>query len=101
MEKTDTSNNYTYEAEVIDSSVIDEGILKSHLLGIYGANKLNSTRALNDGGALIVNPGDKTHNEIIKNIDKGILLSRFSGGYPSANGDFSGVAKNSYYIENG
>ena len=82
-------------------TIIDEGVLKSHLLGIYGANKLNSTRALNDGGALIVNPGDKTHNEIIKNIDKGILLSRFSGGYPSANGDFSGVAKNSYYIENG
>jgi len=32
---------------------------------------------------------------------KGILLCRFSGGRPSDNGDFSGVAKNSYYIENG
>ena len=32
---------------------------------------------------------------------QGVLLSRFSGGYPASNGDFSGVAKNSYYIENG
>ena len=38
---------------------------------------------------------------MIKNIDKGILLCRSSGGYPSDAGDFSGVAKNSYYIENG
>ena len=30
-----------------------------------------------------------------------ILLCRFSGGYPSDAGDFSGVAKNSYYIEKG
>ena len=66
-----------------------------------GTNKLNQKRSVNDGGALIVDPGDKTHKEIIKNIEKGILLSRFSGGYPSSNGDFSGVAKNSYYIENG
>ena len=28
-------------------------------------------------------------------------MCRFSGGMPSDNGDFSGVAKNSYYIENG
>ena len=38
---------------------------------------------------------------MIKNIDQGILLARFSGGNPASNGDFSGVAKNSYYIENG
>ena len=38
---------------------------------------------------------------MIKDIDKGIILCRFSGGSPSDNGDFSGVAKNSFYIENG
>ena len=38
---------------------------------------------------------------MISSIDRGILLSRFSGGSPSDNGDFSGVAKNSYYIEKG
>lgn len=38
---------------------------------------------------------------MIKNTKKGILLSRFSGGHPNDNGDFSGIAKNSYYIEDG
>lgn len=28
-------------------------------------------------------------------------MGRYSGGSPSPNGDFSGVAKNSYYIEDG
>ena len=38
---------------------------------------------------------------MIASIDKGLLITRFSGGMPSECGDFSGVAKNSYYIENG
>ena len=75
--------------------------MKTHLLGIYGAKKLSKNRALNDGGAYIVDPGDKLHADIIKDVEKGVLLSRFSGGTPANNGDFSGVAKNSYYIENG
>ena len=65
------------------------------------SNKLGKNRAVNDGGAYIVSPGVRSHDEIIKNIDEGILLCRFSGGNPSSNGDFSGVAKNSYYIKNG
>ena len=40
-------------------------------------------------------------SNIISSTIKGVLLSRFSGGSPSDNGDFSGVAKNSYYIEDG
>ena len=91
--------NDGYVAE--NSTIIDKGILKTHLLGIYGSNKLDMKRAVNNGGAYIIDAGDIDHQSIIKKIDKGLLLSRFSGGYPSPNGDFSGVAKNSYYIENG
>ena len=68
---------------------------------LLGSNKTQQSRAVNNGGAHIVEPGDKALNDMILEIDKGILLSRFSGGSPSDNGDFSGVAKNSYYIENG
>ena len=92
-----TSDGYVAE----NSTIIEKGILKTHLLGIYGSNKLDKNRSVNDGGAYIIDPGQKSHDEVIKNIDEGILLCRFSGGYPSSNGDFSGVAKNSYYIENG
>ena len=92
-----TGDGYVCE----NSTIIEKGILKTLLLGIYGSNKTQKDRAVNDGGAHIVEPGDKALNDMILGIDKGILLSRFSGGSPSDNGDFSGVAKNSYYIENG
>lgn len=84
-----------------DNVIIEEGILKSHLLTLYGANKTGRPRAANYGGNYIVDPGGKSLEDIIASTEKGILLSRFSGGNPSENGDFSGVAKNSYYIENG
>ena len=84
-----------------NSTIIDKGELKSFLLGIYGSNKTGLKRAVNDGGAHIIEPGNKSLNNIISTVDRGVLLSRFSGGSPSDNGDFSGVAKNSYYIEKG
>ena len=88
-----------YVAE--NNTIIDNGVLKTHLLSLYGANKTGGERAINSGGAFVVDAGEKPKDEIIRNIKKGILLERFSGGRPSADGEFSGVAKNSYYIENG
>ena len=88
-----------YVAE--NSTIIDKGVLKTHLLSLYGANKTGGQRAVNGGGAYVVDAGEKPKDELIKNIKKGILLERFSGGRPSADGEFSGVAKNSYYLENG
>ncbi len=88
-----------YEAQ--NCTIFEQGVLKTFLLSLYGANKTGLQRAVNRGGSYIVEPGDKSLPSIIKGIKRGILLSRFSGGNPSQNGDFSGVAKNSYYIENG
>ena len=82
-------------------AIIKNGILQSHLLSLYGANKTGGKRIANNGGAYIIPNGAESLESMIKSIDKGILLCRFSGGNPSDNGDFSGVAKNSYYIENG
>ncbi|WBW98992.1 TldD/PmbA family protein [Oceanirhabdus sp. W0125-5] len=84
-----------------DFSIIEKGVLKSFVLGLYGANKTGVERAKNSGDIFVVDPGDKSFEEMVKNTKKGILISRFSGGYPNSNGDFSGVAKNSFYIENG
>lgn len=88
-----------FEAENL--TIIENGVLKSFLLSLYGANKTNLERSKNIGGAYIVDAGDKELEEMIKTVDRGIVLARYSGGVPSVNGDFSGVAKNSYYIENG
>lgn len=84
-----------------NSDIISEGVLKTFLLSQYGANKTGRTRALNTGEAYVVEPGDSSLKQMVSSVDKGILLCRFSGGMPSENGDFSGVVKNSYYIENG
>ena len=81
--------------------LIRDGRLSAFAIGLYASNKLKLPRGRNDSINLIVEPGDKPISEIISSIDKGILVGRFSGGAPSSNGDFSGVAKNSFLIENG
>lgn len=88
-----------FEAENV--TIINKGVLNSFLLTNYGAKKTGLERAKNDARGHIIEAGDKSLDEIIKGIDRGILLTRYSGGNPSSNGDFSGVAKNSYYIEAG
>jgi len=92
-----TSDGYVAQ----NLTVIENGILKSFLLSRYGAAKLDKNRSLNQGGMDVIEPGDSSLEEMIASVDKGVLLCRFSGGNPSDNGDFAGVAKNSYYIENG
>ena len=88
-----------YKAE--DLTIIENGILQTFLLSLYGSNKTGLQRVSNSGGSLIIDPGKTPLKDMIQSVNKGVLLSRFSGGSPSDNGDFSGVAKNSFYIENG
>ena len=87
--------------EAKNVTLIKRGVLKSFMLSLYGSRKTKFERAENSGGAYIIEKGDRSLSDIILGIKKGIIISRFSGGSPSASGDFSGVAKNSYYIEDG
>ena len=82
-------------------SVIKNGVLESYCLTEYGANRTGLARSKSTSGCVEVTPGDKPLEEMIAGIEKGILVCRFSGGEPASNGDFSGVAKNSFLIENG
>jgi PmbA protein len=84
-----------------NATIIEEGVLKTYLLSLYGAAKTGLPRAANDGGAFVVTPGNQPLAQLIKGVEKGLLLTRFSGGTPNHSGDFSGVAKNSFYIEDG
>ena len=88
-----------FRAENFD--IIKDGRLNAFLLGLYASNKLKLPRGKNDSMNAIIAPGDRSIDEIIASIDKGILVGRFSGGAPASNGDFSGVAKNSFLIEKG
>jgi len=85
-----------------DTDFIKDGVLTSFALSLYGANKTGKPRAGNTAFENIeVAAGDTPLAEMIKGIDRGILLNRFSGALPSPSGDVSGVAKNSFLIENG
>jgi PmbA protein len=84
-----------------NSTIIDRGVLKTFLLSLYGSRKTGLDKAVNAGSFHVIDPGNDQFDRMVSSIDKGLLLCRFSGGNPASNGDFSGVAKNSYYIENG
>jgi PmbA protein len=84
-----------------DYDIIKDGILKSFTLSLYTANKTGLPRAKNSDSCLVVKAGDKPLKDIIKGIKKGLIVGRFSGGEPGTGGDFTGVAKNSYLVENG
>jgi len=88
-----------YKSENYD--IIENGVLKSFCLTQYGANRTGLKRSPSTSGSVEVKAGEKSLDEIISGIDRGILVCRFSGGEPASNGDFSGVAKNSFLIENG
>ncbi|MCL2412347.1 MAG: metallopeptidase TldD-related protein [Treponema sp.] len=88
-----------YESK--DMDFIRDGILKSFALSLYGSRKTGKPRALTLSQNIEVAAGNTPLAEMIKGIDKGILLNRFSGASPGISGDVSGVAKNSFLIENG
>lgn len=48
-----------------------------------------------------IQAGNIPYNELIRNVKKGLLIGFISGTMPNKNGDFSGAAKNSFYIEDG
>lgn len=93
-----TSDGYLTEK----FDLIKDGVLQSFVMNKYFANKTGFARSKNYSiENVVVAKGDKPLENIIRDIDKGLLLGRISGGRPASSGDFSMVAKNSFIIENG
>ena len=88
-----------YRAENV--TIMEKGVLKSFLLGLYAARKTGRTVTRNSGSALVMEAGDTPLAQMIASVKKGLIVGGFSGGHPGANGEFSGVAKNSFLIEDG
>ena len=92
-----TSEGYLSE----DFDLVKDGILQGFHLTQYGANKTGGKRSGNTSQSVVVPAGEETLDTIIAGIERGIWIGRFSGGQPGANGEFSGVAKNAFLIEDG
>ncbi len=80
--------------------VVTSGVLNDFLIGHFFSKKLGVAQT---AGAhnFVVAAGQQSLSEIIARTKRGILFSRFSGGGPNAALDFAGIAKNSFYIEDG
>lgn len=93
---------YTAEGyKTKNCDIIKNGILENFTLSEYAARKTGEQRCSTLSSCMEVKAGTTAYEDLIKKIDKGVLVCRISGGAPAGNGDFSGVAKNSFLIENG
>lgn len=86
---------------VKDTTYIENGVLKAFPISLYTANKTGFEAPYCNSYIPVVEAGEKSIEDIIKETKKGILVGSYSGGHPAGNGDFSGVAKNSFLIEDG
>ena len=94
------------------TALIESGRLTSFMHNTYTAAALGmentghasgSARSVPGIGAsnFEILPGEKSKDELIGEIDQGVFVTRFSGRADPVSGDFSGVAKGGYLIENG
>ena len=92
--------------------IIEKGILKKFLYNTYTANKDHTESTSNAGGSpksppivsttnVIIKAGKSRAENLISEMDKGIMINRFSGNVNPVNGDFSGVVKGGQYIKKG
>lgn len=91
-------DDYGVPTQNID--VIERGVLKQFLVDHFFSKKLDVPQTAGASHVVVAN-GETPLSEMIGRTKRGILFSRFSGGNPNSNLDFSGIAKNSFYIENG
>jgi len=95
-------NHVTSDGYLIPKiELITNGILKNFMLSRYGAKKTGMKRTVSGAANIMILPGEEGLEEILSTVEKGLYVQRLSGGNPSVAGDFSGVAKNSFLIENG
>ncbi len=89
-----------YGVTTRDLDVIVDGELREFLIDFHTAAKLD--RPQTAGRTNFMVPGGEIGlDQMIANTRQGILLSRFAGGHPNDNLQFSGVAKNSFYVRDG
>ncbi len=92
--------------------LIKDGKLMNFYHNSYTAEKdgIKSTgHAAGDAGTIpkinpsnfVVETGRKTKESLIEEIDKGIIVNRYSGNIDPVSGDFSGVAKGGHMIKEG
>lgn len=82
---------------------VADGVLQQYALGVYSARKLGMKTTANGGGAhnLVIRPGQKDFQALLKTMDKGLLVTELMGqGVNIVTGDYSRGASG-YWVEHG
>jgi len=92
--------------------LVEAGVLRNYLYDTYTARKegrASTGHASGGAGAVpsisttnvVWGPGDTPVDEIIAGVDKGVLVTRYSGNVDPVSGDFSGSVKGGRMIRGG
>ena len=81
--------------------LLREGRLLTLTPSLYGSRKTGLAHVPLANGGWEVAAGMTPRADILASVTRGALVGRLSMGRPGSNGDFSGVIKNSFVIENG
>ena len=94
------------------SKIIEDGVLRTYLYNSYTARKEGRSSTGHASGDartvpgigptnLLIKPGQTSKEELISDVKRGIMVTRFSGFPEPVSGNFSGVVKGGFLIEEG
>jgi PmbA protein len=82
-------------------TLVDKGVLKALTPSLYGSRKTGLKHVPVAQGGWDMVAGATPLAEMVGGVKRGALVGRLSMGMPAANGNFSGVIKNSFAIDGG
>lgn len=94
------------------TTVVEKGVLQTYLYDGKSARRANTSPTGNASGSarslpgigttnLRVAPGPHAEDALLQALDTGLFVGRFSGTTDAVSGDFSGVAKGSFWVAGG
>ena len=81
--------------------IVRDGRLLTLLPSLYGSRKTGLPHVPVAKAGWEIAPGETARAELLVGVARGAVVGRLSMGNPAANGDFSGVIKNSFAIVDG
>lgn len=81
--------------------LLDAGRLMTLTPSLYGSRKTGLTHVPTAGGGWQLAAGSTPLDELLRGVSRGALVGRLSMGNPATNGDFSGIIKNSFAVNDG
>jgi len=81
--------------------ILSGGVLHTLTPSLYGSRKTGLPHVPVAAGGWSIAAGATPLAALLRGVERGVLVGRFSMGNPSPAGDFSGVVKNSFLIDGG